>query len=138
MKKTLFAGMAIAVLAGSAAFAATQSSVKKQDCHIIVEATRSNDTLTEEGIANNQSQLLNNIRKYATNNFKVVSRYSEVANAVALSVNSEDIEMIKAVPGVKSVTLNKLHWETVQPMEDEPTEPDPDVVKKHYYGDEII
>ena len=108
IKKTLFAGMAIAVLAGSAAFAASQVPAKKQDCHIIVEATRSNKTLTDEGIANNQRQLLDSIRKYATSNFKVVSSYSEIANAIALSVNSDDVELIKAVPGVKSVTLNTL------------------------------
>ena len=34
-------------------------------------------------------------------------------HAFVLEVNSEDIESIKSVPGVKSVTVDKIHWERV-------------------------
>ncbi len=80
-----------------------------RDAQIIVECEREVESLTEEGIENVQNITLNNIRSYATNNFKVITKYQAVANAIALSVSSKDIENIKKVPGVKSVTVNKFH-----------------------------
>ena len=88
------------------------SPLAERDAEIIVEVDRDNESLTREGIKNTQNIVMNNIRSYVTSNFKVISTYSEVANAFAISVNSNDIELIKKVPGVKSVTLNQIHWET--------------------------
>ena len=88
---------------------------KTRDTTIIVEVDRENTTLTEEGIHNTQNIVMNNIRAYATGNFKLVQSYSEIANAFVIDVNSNDVEAIKNVPGVKSVTLNEIHWESVTP-----------------------
>ena len=109
MLATLIAGLAMGTnIAGSTRV----NSLAERDTQIIVEVDCSNETLTEEGISNTQNIVMNNIRNYVTSNFKVISTYSEVANAFAISVNSNNIELIKKVPGVKSVTVNKLHWET--------------------------
>lgn len=83
-----------------------------RDAQIIVEVNRDLATLTDEGISNVQKTVLNNIRQYATNNVKLISSFSNIANAFAISVNTNDIEHIKQVPGVKSVTLNEIHWKT--------------------------
>ena len=109
MLATLLAGLAMGT---NVAVNARQAKAPEHDAQIIVEVDRSNETLTKEGISNTQNIVMNNIRKQVTSNFRVISNYSEVANAFAISVNSDDIENIKKVSGVKSVTVNKIHWET--------------------------
>ena len=109
MLATLIAGLAMGT---NVAANARQPRIAEQDAQIIVEVDRDNETLTKEGISNTQNIVMNNIRRQVTSNFSVISTYSEVANAFAISVNSDNIENIKKVPGVKSVTVNKIHWET--------------------------
>lgn len=109
MLASLFAGIA---MSANVAAATTVKPVAKRDAEIIVEVNRDVESLTEEGVKNTQEVVLNNIRNYVTTNFKVITSYTAVVNAFAISVNSNYIELIKKVPGVKSVTLNELHWET--------------------------
>lgn len=112
MLMTLLAGMAMGT--NSAINATHNVQFEKRDTKIIVESVRPLDTLSEVGIKNNQRLLLNSIRSNITSNFKVVSSFDTLNNAVAISVNSKYVSQIKALPGVKSVTENKLHM--VQPL----------------------
>ena len=113
LKVTMLATLIAGIAMGTNIAANTRvAPLAERDAEIIVEVDRSNKALTEEGIHNTQQIVMNNIRKYVTSNFEVISEYSEVANAFAISVNSEIIEQIKKVPGVKSVTRNQIHWVT--------------------------
>ena len=82
------------------------------DKKIIVEVDRSLDSLTEKGIKNVQDQLLNRIRSEVTSNVKLLTRYDTLNNAIAIAVNSQYVDQITNLRGVKSVTENKLHWVT--------------------------
>lgn len=138
LKASLLAGIMSAMALGLTATAGELKNAKlpEQDANIIVEVDRSLESLTEEGISNYQNTVMNNIRKNVTSNFKVVSKYSVVANAFALSVNSNDIEAIKKVPGVKSITLDEIHWvrSVSEPLADE--EFDPDEIDIDYGGED--
>ncbi len=80
------------------------------DTRIIIELDRSLDSLTEEGITNVQNSLLNRIRSEVTSNFKVLSNYTVLNNAIGISVNEQYVSQITNLSGVKSVTRDKLHW----------------------------
>ena len=100
LKVTMLASLIAGIAMGTNIAASTRvSPLAERDAEIIVEVDRDNQSLTKEGIANTQNIVMNNIRNYATSNFKVISTYSEVANAFAISVNSDDIENIKKVSG---------------------------------------
>ena len=89
----------------------------ERDTRIIVEVDRELDTLTEEGVNTTQLRVINNIKQYATSNFSVSTKFHNIANAFVLDVNKNDVEAIKNVPGVKSVTLDQIHWVTSIPTE---------------------
>ena len=92
----------------------TASHLAKQperDARIIVEVNRNVKSLSKQGIRNSQDAVLNNIREYATTNVRRTKCYNELNNAFVLEVNSNDIERIREVPGVASVTVDKLHWQ---------------------------
>ena len=111
LKATLIAGFLSAMALGvTAVGAGNAKSLPERDARIIVELERDKDSLTEEGIANTHSIVLNNIKNYATSNIRLLSSYSKTVNAIAISLNSNDIEAVKKVPGVKSVTLDEIHW----------------------------
>ena len=127
LKGTMLASRIAGIAMGTNIAASTRvSPLAERDAEIIVEVDRDNESLTKEGIANTQNIVMNNIRNYATSNFKVISTYSEVANAFAISVNSNNIELIKKVPGVKSVTLNQIHWETTTQEYSRLPDPEPE------------
>lgn len=111
LKATMLASL-IAGVAMISTGAVNSEAVKAQprDAQIIVEVARDKDTLTEEGITNTQDAVINNIKKYVTTNFSVLSRYKNTINAFAISINKDQIELVKQVPGVLSVTLNEMHW----------------------------
>ena len=91
----------------------TASRVAKQperDARIIVEVNRNVKSLSKQGIRNSQDAVLSNIREYATTNVRRTRCYNELNNAFVLEVNSNDIERIREVPGVASVTLDEMHW----------------------------
>jgi len=113
LKVAMLAGVIAAMaMSGNLAEGSSAVKTKKLDAQIIVEVDRDQETLTEEGIKNTQQTVLNNIKSYATKNVRLISSYSHILNAFAISINKDDIELVKKVPGVKGVTLNELHWKT--------------------------
>ena len=116
MKKLGFilgATCAMVVAAGSVV-ASHQAKVPERDARVIVEVNHKLKSLgSEEAIRESQNIVYGNIRQYVTNNVRLVQRYDELNNAFVMEVNSNDIESIKKVPGVKSVTIDKMHWERV-------------------------
>ena len=91
----------------------TASQVAKQperDARIIIEVNRNVKSLSKKGIENSQDAVLNNIREYATTNVRRTKSFNELNNAFVAEVNSNDIERIRQVPGVASVTLDTMHW----------------------------
>lgn len=113
LKATLFASVVASIAMGTN-IAVNKDAVKvaPRDATIIVEVDRDNESLTEQGIVNTQRTVLNNIKRYVTSNVRQISSFSKTFNAFAITINSNDIELVKQVPGVKSVTLNELHWRT--------------------------
>ena len=99
------------ILAASSVRASQFVSLPKRDARIIVEVDRDLNKLSEKGARNSQDVVFDNIANTATNNIRLVERYTVLNNAFVLEVNSADIESIKTVPGVKSVTVDSIHWE---------------------------
>ena len=114
----LFAGLAMG--ANTASEASPRLAPLERDTRIIVEVDRSLSSLTREGVLNTQNAVINSIRSYVTRNFEVTDHFKNLNNAFAISVNNSYVEQIKALPGVKSVTVDKLHIFT----QSVPTEPD--------------
>ena len=85
------------------------STSAERDSRIIIELTKGLEGLSEEQVISSQSALLSRIRNTVTNNIEVVDHYNVLANAVCVSVNANDIAAIEQVPGVKSITVDKLH-----------------------------
>lgn len=108
--KLFAAALAAGLLAIPAGITAQPCEVKANDARIIVEVDKALDGLSNEGIINSQDSVISNIKRFVSSNVKLETRYSVLANAFLLSVNSEDIDLIKQVPGVKSVTVDKLHF----------------------------
>ena len=115
MKKLglLLCASATLVLAACSAGASQLKSLPERDRRIIVEVDRDIDTVNEEGAKNSQRAVYNNIKAVATSNIRLIDSYNVLNNAFVLEVNSDDIESIKSVPGVKSVTIDRIHWERV-------------------------
>ena len=149
-KATLFASLlaASAIGIGVAVSSGKTEPVKAQDARIIVEVDRDVTTVSREGAENTQNIVMNNIRSLVGGNFKLIARYDALVNAIAISVNSDDIAKIKQVPGVKSVTLDEIHWEQqinnttpvneegVVPIETPIAHAEPKSVGKDYGGTE--
>ena len=122
---SLLAGLGIGV--GSANTAQPRVAPLERNSTIIVELDRSLDSLTDEGISNVQKMLYNSIKANITSNISLVSSYTILNNAIAISINDSYIEAVKSLPGVKSVTLNKAHFVTAQSKgSKESRDPDPD------------
>ena len=99
-----------------AACSTTASQIKdlpERDARIIVEVDKNIDKLSEEGAKKTQLAVYNSIKAAATTNIRLIDNYTVLNNAFVLEVNTNDIESIKSVPGVKSVTVDKLHWTEV-------------------------
>ena len=98
------------ILAASSVRASHFTNLPERDARIIVEVDRGLKNLNAEGVKSTQDVVFDNIVTTATPNVRLINRYSVLNNAFVLEVNSGDIESIKTVPGVKSVTVDKLHW----------------------------
>ena len=98
------------VIAASSVVASHLTKLPERDTRVIVEVNRKLDKLSEEGVKRSQDVVYSNIKQFATTNIKKIASYSELNNAFVLEVNKEDVESIKSVPGVKSVTVDKPHW----------------------------
>ena len=83
----------------------------ERDAKIIVEVNRNIKSLKKEDVRKTQDIVYNNIKEYATSNVKLTKRYEELNNAFVMEINSNDIEKVKEVPGVASVTIDKMHWQ---------------------------
>ena len=114
MKAHLLTGMiaimSIGGLAGCAnSVAPLNSPETEKDARIIVEVDKSIDGLSEDEILASQSRLLTKIAHSVTSNFTQIDSYTVLNNAFSLDVDSKDIEAIRSLSGVKSVTVDKLH-----------------------------
>ena len=109
LRLVLGVSCALAIAAGCMA-ASSLSKHPERDARIIVEVNRKLETLNKEGIKRTQNAVYDNIKQYATTNVRRIQSYSQLNNAFVVEVNSNDIEAIKKVPGVASVTVDKLHW----------------------------
>lgn len=117
MNAKLLAGMiAIMTLGGVSATSFSGNSEKEvlgnngpQDSRIIVEVDKDLVNLTKDEIHSSQDKVMKSISKNVTENFELVDRYDVLNNAFLLSVNKEDIEAIRNLPEVKSVTVDKIH-----------------------------
>ncbi len=98
------------ILAACSTTAANVKDLPERDARIIVEVDKNINKLSEQGAKKTQLAVYNNIKAAATPNIRLVGNYTVLNNAFVLEVNSNDIESIKSVPGVKSVTVDKMHW----------------------------
>ena len=115
MKKLGFilSAACVACIAAGGLTASNFGKRPERDARIIVEVNRNVKSLSKENLYRTQDIVYNNIKKYATSNVKLTKRYNELNNAFVMEVNSNDIESIKQVPGVASVTVDALHWTRV-------------------------
>ena len=115
MKKLGFilSAACVACIAAGGLSASMLSKQPERDARIIVEVNRNVKSLSKENLYRTQDIVYNNIKRYATSNVKLTKRYNELNNAFVMEVNSNDIESIKQVPGVASVTVDTLHWTRV-------------------------
>ena len=116
MKKTgllLISASAAMVLAGCGLASKSLEELPERNKRIIVEVGYDLNSLDETGVKNSQKYVYNNIKTYATSNVRKVKSYSTLVNAFVLEVNENDISAIKNVPGVKSVTVDTIHWQQV-------------------------
>ena len=81
----------------------------EKNARIIVEVDKDIEGLSEDEILASQSKLINKIACNVTSNFEKVDSYTVLVNAFTLDVDSKDIEAIRNLGGVKSVTVDKLH-----------------------------
>lgn len=117
MNSKLLAGMiAIMTLGGITATSATGNSAKEvsaangdQDTRIIVEVNKSLEKLSDSEIYSSQDKVMNVISNKVTKNFSLFDRYHVLNNAFVMSVNANHIDAIRALPEVKSVTIDKIH-----------------------------
>ena len=129
MLATLFAGL---VMGTTVASGANPAPKEVRDTKIIVEVNRSLETLTEEGIKNTQLSVFESIRNNITRNVELGTQYHVLNNAFVVSINSKYVEAVKSLPGVKSVTVNKLHMVKTQALQTTADSETPDPA--HDYG----
>ena len=101
------------VIATSGVLASQLIGLPERDASVIVEVDQNINGLSEVGAKRSQDVVYNNIKQYATTNVRRVQSYNVLNNAFLMEVNNQDIEAIKNVPGVASVTVNKIHWTRV-------------------------
>ena len=101
------------ILAACSTSAAQLNNLPARNARVIVEVDKALGNMSEESIKKTQFAVYNNIKAAGTTNIRMVGNYTVLNNAFVLEVNSNDVERIKAVLGVKSVTVDKLHWEQV-------------------------
>ena len=99
------------VLAGCGAIASQLKDLPERDARVIVEVNKKLNKLDANETKKAQAAVYENIKQAATSNIRMIGNYTVLNNAFVLEVNSNDIESIKSVPGVKSVTVDRLHWE---------------------------
>ena len=118
LKAPLMASLFASLLMGVTIASNTRTEKRpERNKTIIVEVDRDSKSLTEEGIEFTQDRVIENIKAYATTNIELTQRFHNIGNLIVLDVNEDDIELIKQVPGVKSITLDEAHGVTSLPDE---------------------
>ena len=111
IKIGLLAGLISAMSVGvSATLSDNLESLPTRDTRIIVEVEQPLTGLTESEIYASQNAVYRTIYASGIKNIRLIDRFHVLNNAFCLSVNSEDVSKIKEVPGVKSVTIDTIHW----------------------------
>ena len=98
------------IIAACGVAASHIQDLPERDVRVIVEVDQKLDQLKKENVKATQDAVYANIKKYATTNVKRTQGYNQLNNAFLMEANREDIESIKSVPGVASVTLDTMHW----------------------------
>lgn len=101
------------VLTGCGLVSKGLEELPERNKRVIVEVGYDLKSLDSEGVKNSQKYVYDNIKTYATSNVRKTHSYSTLVNAFVLEVNENDIPAIKNVPGVKSVTVDTVHWQQV-------------------------
>ncbi len=101
------------LIAGCSQASTKLEKMPERNKRIIVEVGYDVNSLTSDGLKNSQTYVYNNIKAFATKNIKKLHSYDTLVNAFVVEVNENDIEKIEQVPGVKSVTIDKIHAEQV-------------------------
>ena len=96
----------------------TESFSGDKSTRIIVEVNESLEGLSKSEIMSTQDNVIKAIKRNVTSNFDVVNRYSVLNNAFVLDVNKDAVSAIEALPGVASVTYDKIHAKRDLPAED--------------------
>ena len=116
MYSRLLAGMiAVMSIGGMSGISSAKEAVSKghvsseNSTRIIVEVNDSLENLSKSEIYSTQDKVIRSIKRDVTKNFELIDRYSVLNNAFVLEVNSEDVEAIRALPQVASVTIDKIH-----------------------------
>ena len=112
MNKKLLAGMiAVMTLTGLSASANDNEDVQVSaatDSRIIVEVNKDIKNLSRNEVVKSQDDVMKAISRNVTKNFKLVQRYSVLNNAFVIEVNQDDIEAIRALNEVASITVDKI------------------------------
>ena len=113
VKTRLLAGVVAVMSVGAMVAIPSTSNAQvvdaENDSRIIVEVSKSIEGLTTEDILASQNIVFNRIKNSVAPNIEIVTNYSVLNNAFLAEVNSDAVDLIKSVPGVKSVTIDKLH-----------------------------
>ncbi len=113
VKAHLLTGMIAIMALGGAVNAGSPARLNspetEKDARIIVEVDRDLANLSEQQILASQQRILNKIASNVTSNFTQVNSYTVLNNAFTIDVNSNDVDAISKLNGVKSVTIDKPH-----------------------------
>lgn len=107
---TLISAMSVGV---GATLSGNLQALPEKDTSLIVEVNQSLKGLSREEIIASQNAAIADITANATRNIQVETRYTVLNNAFVIRCNNEDVEAIKNVKSVKSITENKIHWKKV-------------------------
>ena len=110
IKIGLLAGLISAMSVGASASLSNIETFPTRDTRIIVEVEQPLAGLTESQIYASQNAVYRTIYASGIKNIRLIDRFHVLNNAFCLSVNKEDVSKIKDVPGVKSVTIDTIHW----------------------------
>jgi len=105
----VIATMSLGVLYGTMNGTIKAAQALDPNTRIIVELDKSVDELTSEEISESQDALLSRIRYSVNPKTEFISSYSVLNNAILINVNDQDVEQIKGLNGVKSITYDKFH-----------------------------
>ena len=85
------------------------ASALEPDTRVIVKLSQDIDEISSEEAVSKQEKLLSRIQYAVNPKAELIANYSVLNNAVAIKVNSADIEKIEKLSGVEKVYKDKLH-----------------------------